>query len=322
MRWPGYGQLTVPAVAEDARLGSLVDLVVQLASGDLSARLAPSSARDPVDAVITGVNLLAEELDTVYRDLEARVAERTVQLRQATADLKRLALTDSLTGLGNRALLAERIGQAIARATRGGAPPAVLLLDLDEFKTINDSLGHGAGDAVLVEVARRLQGVVRDADTVARLGGDEFAIVMPEASEDQSLRIAQRVLDALRPPVPIGDAPVQAAASIGLRFAARGQSAEDLLRDADTAMYVAKARGRGNVQVFEASMHFAALTRMQVAAELGAAITAGQLRLHYQPLVDLTSGGSWEPKRWSAGSTPTAGWCHRRSSFRRPRKVA
>jgi diguanylate cyclase (GGDEF)-like protein len=275
---------------DDPRLDGLVDLVVQLATGDLAARMEPSAARDAVDAVITGVNLLADELHAVHSDLEQRVAERTSQLRQAKIDLERLALTDALTGLGNRTLLADRIRLANSAAARGQPAPSVLLLDLDEFKTINDSLGHSAGDAVLVEVARRLTSVVRDTDTVARLGGDEFAIVMPQVTEDQVLRVAQRILTALRLPVLVGDRSVWVAASIGVRFGSRGQSRNHLLRDADTAMYAAKARGRGNIQVFQPSMHTAALTRMQVAGELGAAISAGQLLLHYQPLVELDSG--------------------------------
>jgi diguanylate cyclase len=275
---------------DDPRLDGLVDLVVQLATGDLAARMEPSAARDAVDAVITGVNLLADELHAVHSDLEQRVAERTSQLRQAKIDLERLALTDALTGLGNRTLLADRIRLANSAAARGQPAPSVLLLDLDEFKTINDSLGHSAGDAVLVEVARRLTSVVRDTDTVARLGGDEFAIVMPQATEDQVLRVAQRILTALRLPVLVGDRSVWVAASIGVRFGSRGQSRDHLLRDADTAMYAAKARGRGNIQVFQPSMHNAALTRMQVAGELGTAISAGQLLLHYQPLVELDSG--------------------------------
>lgn len=277
-------------VREDPRLDRLVDLVVRLASGDLAARLEPSSARDAVDAVITGINLLADELEEMYQDLEQRVAERTAALDQAHLDLERMALSDSLTGLANRTLLNDRIQQAVARAERGAQPPAVLLLDLDEFKTINDSLGHGAGDAVLVEVARRLTSVIRDTDTVARLGGDEFAIVMPDATEEQALRVAQRALKALRLPVTVGDRAVWALASIGLRFGSHSQTAEILLRDADTAMYAAKARGRGNIQVFQPAMHSTALARMQVATELGAALAAGQLSLHYQPIVELATG--------------------------------
>ena len=275
---------------DDKRLDELVDLIVQLASGDLTARLEPSPARDSVDAVITGINLLADELDTIYQTLEQRVAERTAELEQARSELERMALNDALTGLANRTLLGDRIRQASARAERGARPPCVLVLDLDEFKTINDGLGHGAGDQILVEVARRLMSSVRETDTVARLGGDEFAILMPDATEDDALRVAERALKELQAPVSIGNRAVWAGASIGLCFGMRGQSADHLLRDADTAMYAAKANGRGNIQVFRPDMHRAARERLQVASELGAAIAHRELELHYQPIVELATG--------------------------------
>ena len=275
---------------EDPRLDELVDLIVQLASGDLKARLAPSPARDSIDAVITGINLLADELDTIYQTLEQRVAERTEALDDARIELERLALNDSLTGLANRTLLGDRIRQASARAERGSLPPCVLLLDLDEFKTINDSLGHSVGDQILIEVARRLRSVVRETDTVARLGGDEFAILMPDATEDDALRVGERALRELQNPVWVGDRAVWAGASIGLCFGIRGQSAENLLRDADTAMYAAKNLGRGNIQVFRPEMHLAARERLQIASELVTAIAQGQLELEYQPILDLHTG--------------------------------
>jgi diguanylate cyclase (GGDEF)-like protein len=269
---------------EDRRLDQLVDQIVQLAAGDLSVRLEASPARDSVDAVITGFNLLADELDMMYRTLEQRVVERTAELDQAKRDLERLALYDPLTGLANRSLLADRMSQAVARAERGACPPSVLLLDLDEFKTINDGLGHTVGDLLLVEVARRLTAVVRDTDTVARLGGDEFAILLPDIEEDQALRIAERALAELAKPFAVGERAVWPAASIGICFGTRGQTADLLLRDADTAMYAAKASGKGT------EMHHAARARLQIASELGSAIERDQLRLMYQPIVDLRSG--------------------------------
>src|SRR6478672_6542322 len=274
---------------DDHRLEQLVDLIVQLAAGDLSARLEPSEAADSVDAVITGINLLADELDHIYRTLEDRVAERTLALDQARIELERLALNDSLTGLANRTLLGDRIRQAMARADRGARPPSVLVLDLDEFKTINDGLGHSAGDQILVEVARRITSVVRETDTVARWGGDEFAILMPDATEDDALRVAERALKELQSPLTVGDRAVWAGASIGLCFGLRGQSADNLLRDADTAMYAAKANGRGNVQIFRPEMHHAAKERLHIASDFGAAIAQSQLLLYYQPIVELSN---------------------------------
>ena len=176
------------------------------------------------------------------------------------------------------------------------------MLDLDEFKTINDGLGHSAGDQILVEVARRLTSVVRETDTVARLGGDEFAILMPDATEDDALRVAERALKELQSPLTVGDRAVWAGASIGLCFGLRGQSADNLLRDADTAMYAAKANGRGNIQVFRPEMHHAARERLQIASELGPAIANRELELHYQPIVELDSGriiGAEALVRWA-----------------------
>ena len=234
--------------------------------------------------------------------MEERVAERTIVLEQARIALERMALYDALTGLANRTLLGDRIRQASARAERGARPPCVLVLDLDEFKTINDGLGHSAGDRILIEVARRLTSVVRETDTVARLGGDEFAILMPDTTEDDALRVAERALKELHSPFTVGDRAVWAGASIGLCFGLRGQSADNLLRDADTAMYAAKAKGRGNIQIFRPEMHHAAKERLQIASELGAAIAQGELSLYYQPIVELDSGriiGAEALVRWA-----------------------
>ena len=271
--------------SHDPRLEQLVDFIVELASGNLSARMQPSEARDTVDAVVVGINLLASDLQEMYADLESLVAERTAELRAAQQELERLALTDSLTGLANRTLLADRIQQANARAERGELPPAVMLLDLDEFKVVNDSLGHDVGDRMLQVVAQRLRSLVRETDTVARLGGDEFAIVMPGATEEFAFQVAQRALEALSNPVRLADRELQVRASIGLRFGLRGQSVEHLLRDADTAMYRAKAQGKSNVQIFEPSMHQASQDRLQALSALVSAIEDEQLVLEYQPLL-------------------------------------
>lgn len=265
----------------DERLARLVDHVVELASGNLAARLEPSAASDRIDAVVVGINMLAEELEWLSRDLEARVAERTRQLKLAQRQLERLALYDPLTGLANRTLLADRITRAMVRAERGAAPPAVLLLDLDGFKSINDSFGHATGDLLLVEMADRLRAVVRDEDTVARLGGDEFAVVLSNATDDQALEVAERIMASLTRPVVVGDATCRVGASIGVR-----QRPDTLLRDADTAMYAAKAGG-GGVQLYRQAMHTAVLSRVRLTEELRTALVDGQLILDYQPIVDL-----------------------------------
>jgi len=203
---------------------------------------------------VDGIDLLADELDVMQRTLEQQVTERTEELDRA-----RRAMA--------RALLGGRIGQATARVERGARPPCPVLLDLDGFKTINDEWGHDAGDRVLVEVARRLTGVVRAADTVARLGGDEFAVLLPDVTDDEAVRVAQRAVRALRPPVTVAGWAVLTSASIGVCLGRRGQSTELLLRDADTAMCAAKAGGRGAVRVFHGRMHDAARQRLQRASE-------------------------------------------------------
>ena len=278
------------ATPPDDRLDQLLELVVELASGDTGARMTPSPAADEIDAVIVGVNMLAEELQALNGDLEARVTERTVQLEQAHLQLERLALYDPLTGLANRTLLGDRISLAMAHADRGAAPPAVLLLDLDGFKAVNDSFGHPVGDLLLVEIGRRLREMVRETDTVARLGGDEFALVVVDAGHEQVLAMAERIRVALQAPVQAGEQSCWVSASIGVCFAVRGQDAATLLRDADTAMYAAKNGARGSVQVYEPRMHATALSRVLLAEDLRAAIADDQLLVHYQPIVDLTTG--------------------------------
>ncbi|MEZ2390233.1 putative bifunctional diguanylate cyclase/phosphodiesterase [bacterium RCC_150] len=275
---------------EDPRLQLLVEGIVRLAAGDLDSRIEPSEDRDDIDAVITGVNLLAEELGHIHADLEQRVAARTAMLRQTQVELERMAKTDALTGLANRTLLTERIQEAVLSAADGGKAPAVLILDLDSFKAINDILGHSAGDAALVEVARRLRSVVRSSDTVARLGGDEFAILVTGAAEEEVLHIAHRAWECLQESVRIGVETVWAMASIGVCIGTPGYPAEALMRDADIAMFQAKSLGRNNVQLFHPDMLDAVQERSRITAELRTAVAGGELALLYQPVVELASG--------------------------------
>jgi diguanylate cyclase (GGDEF)-like protein len=280
----------MPAPLPDPRIELLVEHVVRLASGDLSARLAPSPARDDVDAMIVGMNMLAEELQALSTAFEARVAERTAELEEARHALERLALYDPLTGLANRTLLAERLRGGLDGVERGTRPPTVLLLDLDGFKSVNDSFGHPVGDRLLAEVARRLSAVVRAGDTVARMGGDEFALLLLDLPPADALRLACRIASAVAEPVRVGPHTCWVSASIGVRVAGPGEQPDTLIRDADTAMYAAKARGRGSVAMYEPAMHAAAAARLALTTDLRAAISAGRLELRYQPIVELDGG--------------------------------
>ena len=205
--------------------------------------------------------------------------------------LRQQAFTDPLTGLANRALFRDRIEHALARSRRTGGRTAVIFLDLDGFKPINDTRGHSAGDRLLVIVAQRLLGHLRPADTAARLGGDEFALLLEDTEVEEAREIAARVIDLLKGPILLGDGhEVRISASLGLAFnEADTAGAEELMRHADMAMYNAKARGRGRYEVFEPAMHAALVQRAAVVEELGRATDAGELRLVYQPFVHLAS---------------------------------
>ncbi|NKX53313.1 putative bifunctional diguanylate cyclase/phosphodiesterase [Arthrobacter mobilis] len=280
----------MPAKRGDDRLTQLVDAIARLASGDLSTRIAVSQERDEIDAVSMGINLLAEELQLMYKQLEQRVEERTAMLRRAHQAMSLMAMTDALTGLANRAALAERINEALERTPDGRRTPALLLLDLNSFKQINDSFGHEAGDRVLVAVGQRLREAVREGDTVARLGGDEFAILIPEATVDQALATANRILAVLGRSIQLDEMNVWPQASIGLCVAEPGQTAQELLLEADTAMYEAKKDRRASIKMFQPPMLFSRQLHNQMAAELRDAIAAGEFTLYYQPVVELATG--------------------------------
>jgi diguanylate cyclase (GGDEF)-like protein len=209
--------------------------------------------------------------------------------KAAEQELAHQAFHDELTGLANRTLFLDRTEQALRRAGRSGAAPTVLCLDLDGFKDVNDSLGHLAGDELLRVVAARLQGVVRSADTVARLGGDEFAVLVDGTSGGlaEASALAERVLAVLGEPIDLGGQRVGISASVGIVAAEPESTPLSLLRDGDIAMYRAKTSGRGRWVVFAPDMRAAALERIELERELGGALAAGQLRLVYQPVVDL-----------------------------------
>lgn len=199
------------------------------------------------------------------------------------------AFRDDLTGLANRALFKDRLEQALIRRGPDPSLVAVLFLDVDRFKTINDSLGHAAGDQVLTAIARRLRGVLRAEDTIARLGGDEFAMVVEGlAAPQEALGLAEEIRAAFESPFQHGDRQISIRSSIGIVVASGGdQSADDLLRDADVAMYRAKATGRGSYALFEPAMQAEVAARMELEADLRDAVDGDQLTLAYQPIVSL-----------------------------------
>ena len=216
-----------------------------------------------------------------YRDISDRKA--------LEEQLEHQAFHDPMTDLANRALFSDRVEHALARRDRPGhGPTSVLFIDLDDFKTVNDSLGHPAGDTLLRAVAERFRACVRPGDTAARLGGDEFGILLEETNSEAAAEIAERIHDALGQPFTIEARQLAVTASIGIASTdSSGRTADELLRNADAAMYTAKARGKGRHELFEPSMHLSALRRLELRAALEEALARGDFRLHYQPVIDL-----------------------------------
>lgn len=201
------------------------------------------------------------------------------------------AMHDELTGLPNRLLLADRLDHAVARSRRSRQELALVFLDLDHFKTVNDSLGHTVGDAVIVAIADRLTHAVRPSDTVARIGGDEFVVLCPEISgRDHAAEIVARLLHATAEPIDIGGRTITMSVSAGIAMAHERSDADALLREADTAMYQAKSRGRGRAEFFEQNLYLKAQRQLSLTGELRRALADTELAVHYQPLVRLDTG--------------------------------
>jgi diguanylate cyclase (GGDEF)-like protein/PAS domain S-box-containing protein len=243
------------------------------------------------------VRLVHQQAELV-RDADGRplrrvgIVQDVTERRALEAQLQHETLHDRLTGLPNRMLFADRLEQAIARAGREGRACAVLLLDLDHFKTINDSLGHAVGDQLLLAVTARLRAALRGGDTLARLGGDEFAMLVEEVSDlAEAMRSAEQLHAAFRAPIVLDRRELVATASIGVALrSSPGDTPEDLLRFADVALYRAKEAGRARTEAFYPGMSAQALERLDLEQDLRHAVERGELRVHYQPKVDLASG--------------------------------
>jgi diguanylate cyclase (GGDEF)-like protein len=218
--------------------------------------------------------------------------------------VRRLALLDLLTGLPNRTLLHDRLDQELARARREGGMVAVLLLDLDRFKDVNDTLGHPVGDQLLCAVAQRITTAVRASDTLARLGGDEFALVQPQTRQPAEVTaLADKILATLAGPFHLGGQEIHTSTSIGIAlFPQDGQDPDTLLQHAELALYRAKALGRDQVRFFEPAMDEAAQARRRLERELRDGLERGEFVLHYQPQLELASGcfaGAEALVRWN-----------------------
>jgi len=228
------------------------------------------------DASVRGLVLTAHDV-TERKALESELAHQ--------------AFHDSLTGLPNRALFADRVTHSLERVSRGNRSVAVLFVDVDDFKTVNDSLGHATGDELLVAVAGRLRGCMRAADTAARLGGDEFGLLLEDVpGVDKAVELAERVLEALSRPLVLGRTEILVRASIGIVIGRAGQTGGELLRNADVAMYKGKRQGGNCYEVFEPAMHAAALARLELKADIERALLNDEFHLMYQPIVELGDG--------------------------------
>ena len=253
----------------------------------------------PFDLRLRRKNGSACQLETVFNDLlgDANIAGVVVTARDVTErraleeQLAHQAFHDSLTGLANRLLFKDRVEHALELTRRRDRMVAVLFIDLDDFKTVNDSLGHAAGDDLLIAVARRLQACLRPEDTCARLGGDEFAVMVENiANSEAAVLVARRILDALSEPLQLFGSPVEVRASVGVSVGATGLTTNEILRNADLAMYRAKSEGKSRFALFEPAMHTQVLDRIALKSELQRSVSAGDFELHYQPIVALQSG--------------------------------
>lgn len=230
-------------------------------------------------------------LQTARGVLVSAAVRDITERRRIEAALTRRTLHDALTGLPNRVVLADRLDRAMLRSERSGTTAAVLFVDLDRFKLVNDSRGHAVGDRLLIACAERLTRLVRPADTVARFAGDEFVVVADEGMDPLAAKaLAERIIAAFTAPIVVDGEDLYVSVSVGVALSASGRSADQLLRDADAAMYRAKENGRARCEVFDATMNSEAELRLALGNDLHRALERDELVVHYQPIIDLAAG--------------------------------
>jgi len=263
-----------------SRMNRLARVAEALKAGDYSARSGISGG-DALAALSSSIDQAAEHIQ-----------EQVAKLQASEERIRRMAYHDPLTELPNRRLFQELLIRELAQSKRSGTVLGVVILDLDNFKDVNDSLGHTYGDLLLMEVSKRLTHIVREDDLVARLGGDEFALLLPHAERPEDLlMVVRRLLSACRQPFQLEWREVLTSASIGVSFYPQdGEGPEALMRNADSALYQSKHRGRNNLQLFDPSMNQAVHRRLQLEQDLRRAIKGDELFLEYQPLVSLGDG--------------------------------
>ena len=237
------------------------------------------------EVVVDGSGEVTGMVGTAVDITDRKLAEDAI--RDSREAMAHQALHDGLTGLPNRTLLQDRLQQALARGQRDGSRVALLFLDIDRFKMVNDSLGHAFGDELLIQIATRLDSALRPTDSVARFGGDELAVLCEDIEGEQGIHVAERVMEAMDRPFDLRGREFFATASVGVAFSDSEDTAESLLRDADVAMYRAKELGGARYELFDAEMRRRSVERMQTEHELRRALDRGELRLHYQPIVSL-----------------------------------
>ena len=263
-----------------------------------------STLSEKINEMIAGLEVSTDELLKSKNELRLHSDNLESTIIERTQEIEHLAYHDKLTGLPNRALLLDRIDLALRKDIRNDRGTAVMFIDLDNFKLVNDSLGHSFGDELLIEITRILSKAIRPGDTVARIGGDEFTILLENLeSIDSAEEVAKRILSMLKKPISLGNRETFAGASIGLVYSSCAElEAGTLLKHADTAMYRAKAAGKSNYVIYDESMHDFAVDRLELETSLRRAIEHNEIFIEYQPLVDIATNkivGAEALARWN-----------------------